>query len=157
MEPSIEVWMSLICPSLRATIPTVNSMILPKVTFRNPPSPCPTFLVNSSVVRLNNEARAMRAKKFVVNIIVGDHPSKPEMSAKGRNINNTWMRRLRRMMRTSFKGLKGWESRWFGKGGWEVSRSISSLLRLPDIVMTIADAVAFDAISILSRKTRAWN
>ena len=86
MEPSMVVCISLTCPSRSATIPTINSVALPKVTLSNPPIPGPTFLLNSSVAKLNNAAKGMRAKKFVANTIVEDHSNAPDMSAKGRKI-----------------------------------------------------------------------
>ena len=87
-------------------MPTINSVALPKVTLSNPPIPCPTFLLNSSVAKLSSEAKGMRAKKFVVNTIVGDHSKAPEINAKGRKINRMLMYALKRMVRMSLRGLE---------------------------------------------------
>lgn len=81
--------MSLICPFLRAKIPTINSVALPKVMLTNPPAVDPILLLNSLVEWLNNKDKGMRAKKFVVNTTADGQLRAPDIMANGTNINKT--------------------------------------------------------------------
>jgi hypothetical protein len=89
IDPSIEAWTRGIWPSLRATILTINSVAFPKLAFNNPPIVCPTFLLNSSVAKLNNDANGMIARKLNANTISGLHLSAPEIIPRGKKTNNT--------------------------------------------------------------------
>ena len=62
--------------------------------------------LNSSVAQLSSEPNGMRAKKFVVNTIVGDHSKAPEISANGRKIKRMLIYALKRMVRMSLRGLE---------------------------------------------------
>jgi hypothetical protein len=86
MLPRRESWTSLNKPFDKADMATINSVALPKVALRRPPTESFVWIANCSVTKPNRSAIGASAKREKINVTPDGQPDPQEINATGRHI-----------------------------------------------------------------------